>query len=207
MSVRPSTAPARASTKQTGRAATSKSKAMRASAPGSSSDRHAQDSFEPARWRVIASLLLAMIGVGISSYLTAAHFIGTSALACPATSTFNCEAVTTSPESHILGIPVAVLGLAFYVVMTAFNLPVAWYARDRRVHLARLFLSIAGMAFVLYLISAELLIIHAVCVWCTSVHFVTFLLLLLTVTTVPAMLGWNHPQEFANDTSSTPRRP
>jgi len=30
-------------------------------------------------------------------------------------STFNCEKVTTSPQSEVFGIPVAILGLFFFV--------------------------------------------------------------------------------------------
>jgi uncharacterized membrane protein len=149
----------------------------------------------PARWRTSLALLLSAAGLGLSAYLTAAHFLGSQALVCPATQTINCEVVTTSAQSHILGIPVAVLGLAFYLVVTAINLPVAWRAQDRRVHLARLALIAVGMAFALYLVAAELLIIDAICLWCTSVHVVTFALFVLTMATVPSMLGWTQRPE------------
>jgi uncharacterized membrane protein len=98
--------------------------------------------------------------------------------------------VTTSAQSHILGIPVAVLGLVFFVAMTAVDLPAAWRSVDRRLHLLRLAMSVVGMGFVLYLVAVELLVIRSICLWCTSVHALTFLLFVLMVTTVPAMLGW-----------------
>jgi uncharacterized membrane protein len=90
------------------------------------------------------------------------------------------------------------LGIATYltiahfghVAMTALNLPVAWRSTDRRVHIARLALLVLGMCFALYLVSAELLIIGAICLWCTGVHLVTFCLFVLVVQTVPRMLGW-----------------
>ena len=47
-----------------------------------------------------------------------------------------------------------------------------------------------GVLFALYLVSAELLIIGNICLWCTSVHVVTFLLFVLIIATVPPMLGW-----------------
>jgi len=142
------------------------------------------------RWRVATSLALSLAGLGVSVYLTIAHYSSAAILACPENSTFNCAQVTTSAQSVILGVPVAVLGLAFYVIMTVVNLPQAWRATDRRVHVARLVLSGAGVAFVIYLISAELLIIKAVCLWCSTVHLVTFLLFVLVANTVPSMLGW-----------------
>ena len=50
--------------------------------------------------------------------------------------------------------------------------------------------SVLGIGFVLYLLSAELLIIGAICIYCTGVHIVTFAQLVLVMATVPAMLGW-----------------
>lgn len=145
----------------------------------------------PARWRSVSALALSIAGLGVSTYLTIVHFAPSVPLACSASGIVNCERVTTSPQSYVFGVPVAVLGLAFYVAMTAINLPVAWHAADRRVHLVRLALGVAGICFVLYLVAAELLVIGNICLWCTSVHVLTFLLFVLLVTTVPSMLGWS----------------
>jgi uncharacterized membrane protein len=146
----------------------------------------------PARWKVVTALVLSLLGLGIASYLTYVHF-QPQALVCSDSGVINCQKVTTSAQSHFLGIPVAILGLGYYLVMVAFNLPAAWRATDRRVHMARLALSGLGMAFALYLVAAELVIIGSICIWCTGVHVVTFLLFVLIVTTVPAMLGWGAP--------------
>ncbi len=143
-----------------------------------------------AQWRRVTALVLSLAGLGVSVYLTVDHFAKIK-LVCAESGVVNCQKVTTSAESHFLGIPVAVLGLAFYVAMTALNLPAAWRAADRRVHLARLALALVGILFVLYLVAAELLIIGNICLWCTSVHVITFLLLVLLVSTVPPMLGWD----------------
>jgi len=147
----------------------------------------------PARWRIALSGVLSLVGLGASTYLTIVHFVGNQILACPAGKgggAINCEAVITSPQSYVIGIPVAVLGLAYYVVMLAFTSPWAWRSLDRRVHIARLALAVAGIGFVLYLVSAELLIIKTICIWCTAVHIITFAQLILVVSTVPTMLGW-----------------
>lgn len=142
----------------------------------------------PARWRPVAALVLSVLGLGVSAYLTVAHFSGAK-LICSSSGIVNCEQVTTSAQSYVLGIPVALLGLCFFVVMTAANVPALWRADDRRVHLARLALSVVGIGFVLYLVSAEFLIIGKICLWCTSVHVITFLLFVLMMTTVPRMVG------------------
>jgi uncharacterized membrane protein len=130
----------------------------------------------PARWLSLTTLVLAIAGLGVSVYLTIAHYNSSVSLACPATSTINCEKVTTSPESIIFGIPVAVYGLAFYVFLVAAMTPWAWRAKWPAVRWARLGSLVVGMVFVLYLIYTELFTLDAICLWCTSVHVITFIL-------------------------------
>src|SRR5665213_2052470 len=92
--------------------------------------------------RNVALLLCSFAGLGVSIYLTLAHYSKAVTLVCSNTGAINCEKVTTSPQSMIFGIPVAVLGLFFFVPMIALSLPRAWRSADRRIHLARLALSI-----------------------------------------------------------------
>ena len=152
------------------------------------------------RWQPIASLLLSLYGLGASIYLTITHF-EPAALACVSNSTFNCEKVTQSPQSEILGIPVAMLGLAFFVPMIALCLPVAWRAAQRWVHLARLVLAITGVGMVIYLISAELFVIKSICLWCSSVHIATLFLFIIIATASPIVLapGYGEPDAVPAD--------
>jgi len=117
----------------------------------------------------------------VSIYLTITHYSTSVSLACPNTGAINCEKVTTSPESIVFGIPVAVLGLAFFVFMVAVNNPLAWRSPLRVLHLARVLSVIVGIGFVIYLIYVELFKVSAICLWCTSVHVITFALFLLIV--------------------------
>lgn len=111
------------------------------------------------------------MGLGVSIYLTIAHFNSKVALVCPENSTINCEKVTTSPESYFLHIPVAVLGLLFFVVFVLVNSPFGW--RLRSLELPRFALSLLGVGFVLWLVYSEIVRIGAICLWCTSVHVIT----------------------------------
>lgn len=142
------------------------------------------------RWAVIASFVLSLLGLGISAYLTYTHF-QPQALLCTDNGVVNCAAVTTSPQSHFLGVPVAILGLGQYAVMTALCTPWAWRSRLYALHVVRLALGVVAMGFVLWLLSAELLIIDHICLWCTGVHIVTFALLLVLTRVGPAQLGWS----------------
>ncbi len=140
------------------------------------------------RWQPIATLLLSIAGLGVATYLTVTHF-DKVALVCSDTGTINCEKVTTSPQSEILGIPVAILGLAFFVPMILLCLPAAWRSANRWIHVARLALSVTGVGMILYLIIAEFFIIKAICLWCSSVHIITFVLFVIIVTASPIVLA------------------
>jgi uncharacterized membrane protein len=145
------------------------------------------DSMAP-RWIVPSTLLASLAGLGVSVYLTIAHYTATVTLACPENSTVNCEKVTTSPESVVFGIPVAVLGLAYFAAMLVLNSPAAWRSTGRAagrtswiklIRRIRLLSAVAGAGFVCWLVYAELFKVDAVCLWCTSVHVIEFVLFAL----------------------------
>jgi len=156
------------------------------------------ESFEPAGhgpplWLQVTSTVLALLGLAISAYETYAHYNGSHLAGCPsgAGGTFNCTAVITSSQSMVFNVlPVAVLGLAFYVFAVVIFSPWAWRFRgaaigslritSRGVDIVRLGSVIIGMGFVMYLIYAEFQI-GSVCEYCSGVHLVTFLLFCITV--------------------------
>ena len=135
----------------------------------------------PALWLQLATFVLALAGLGVSIYLTIAHFTESALAGCSESGLVNCTKVTTSAQSYVFGIPVAVLGLAFFVFAVAIMSPWAWQAARREIHLARIASLVVGIGFVLYLIYAELFIIGSICLYCTSVHAITFVLFVLTM--------------------------
>lgn len=122
------------------------------------------------RWAGPTSLVLAVLGVGVSAYLTVEHYSSSTSLACPETGAINCVKVTTSSYATLLGVPVAVLGLLFFVAMAVLCLPQAWRSDRPAVHRARLVGAVGGALFVLYLVWVELFRVEAICLWCTAVH-------------------------------------
>jgi uncharacterized membrane protein len=142
-------------------------------------------------WLEITTFVLAIIGLGISAYETYAHYNGSHLLGCAggAHATFNCTAVITSSQSMVFGvIPVAILGLAFYVVAVPLFSPWGWRWKgasrlgltQHTIGWLRLGSAIVGMGFVMYLIYAEVYQIGDICEYCTGVHIVTFLLFCMT---------------------------
>jgi uncharacterized membrane protein len=140
-------------------------------------------------WLWISTLVLSLGGLGVSIYLTIAHYDTAVTLACSDKGLVNCAKVTTSPESLVFGIPVAVLGLAFFVFMVAICTPWAWRARLPVIRWARLASVIVGIGFVLYLVYSEIVTLGNICLWCTSVHVITFALFVLTVFSATAGYG------------------
>lgn len=145
----------------------------------------------PVRWWWgWVALVLSLAGFGDSLYLTVDHFTGALPI-CSASGIVDCAKVTTSAQSEVFGVlPVALLGLIFFTGMAAVNVPPLW-RRGGRLGLslawARLAMVVIGIGMVFYLLYSELFTIKAICLWCTGVHIVTFLLFVLVVATFPTM--------------------
>lgn len=138
----------------------------------------------------LSAFALSLVGVGLSTYMTIAHFTEAAILACAGGGELSCTAVTTSSQSEVVGVPVAVMGLAYFLALSVLTAPPLWKRGGRMVALIRTGLSIAGVAFVLWLVAAEVLIIGHVCLWCTGVHLVTLTILLALTRSTPERLGF-----------------
>ena len=132
------------------------------------------------RWRT-ASALLGVAGLCISGYLSLVHLASAGVpLVCSTTDLVNCEQVTTSPQSLVGPIPVAYLGFGWFLVVLGLILG-ARGGPSGLVTRLQLIWSGLGVAFVLYLVYAELYVIGAICLWCTAVHGLVLALFLLAV--------------------------
>jgi len=132
-------------------------------------------------WPAMVGTVLSVAGLGVASYLTYEHYSGSKSLACPAEGGIvNCLKVTTSVYSKIAGLPVADLGLLFFVVMLVLQLPWAWASSSTLLRWGRLAWSVVGVGTACYLVYAELFKLDAICLWCTSVHVISLLLFVTT---------------------------
>ena len=104
--------------------------------------------------RTTAIAGLALLGLAISAYLTWVHYAGIEPVC---TGISDCERVQGSEYAELVGIPVALLGVAGYAAL----LGSLWV----RVELTAL-LSYFALAFSAYLTWAELFRIDAICQWC-----------------------------------------
>jgi uncharacterized membrane protein len=130
---------------------------------------------------------MAVVGIAIAGYLTAVHYAKVP-LACPTTGVINCQAVTSSAYSVVPGtsIPITVPGILWFAAsgaLAAIALVRIWQGRPElaNLRLAQLLWGVAGLVFVLYLVYAEIVVLHKLCEWCTVVHLLTLGTLLVAV--------------------------
>lgn len=156
-----------------------------------SRDARARDRDLPRFWPWVpwVTTSLATVGLGVAAYLTIAHYTSPHVLACPDTGIINCLKVTTSPESSLFGVPVAVIGLCYFGAVLGLCLPRSWSSTSRLVLVARQVLVSCGMLFVLYLVGTELIVLKAICAWCTAVHVVEFLLFVVVTAATTSTTG------------------
>jgi uncharacterized membrane protein len=110
---------------------------------------------------------LAVLGLAISVYLTWVHYAGIKPVC---TGISDCERVQTSEYADLVGIPVAVLGIAGYAAILA--------SLRTRVDVTAL-LAYLAVAFSAYLTWAELFKIDAICQWCVASAIITLVIAVL----------------------------
>jgi uncharacterized membrane protein len=122
--------------------------------------------------------LLALVGACIAVYLTLYKFGIIGTLSC---SIGSCEQVNTSKWSRLLGAPVALWGVGYYLTVLAVAIAGTQpaLADSRRIGTALLALSTAGVVFSIYLTALELFVIHAICMWCVISAVIATLIFLL----------------------------
>lgn len=122
----------------------------------------------PRAARVAVPVLVAC-GMVVAAYLSYVEASGVAAVCGPVG---DCNAVQHSPFARILGVPVAVLGLAGYGAIMA-----AWLLGRR---LAAFVLAVIGTLASAVLTFLEPFVIGAVCLWClASAGLMTALMMLL----------------------------
>ena len=131
-------------------------------------------------WLPFTTLVLCILGLVDSAYQAYADYTSTGLLACSGKADA-CSLVQNGPGAWVLGIRVAVFGVAFYAFMVAICSPRGWRSKLPAIHRLRLTSVVAGILFVLYLIYTEVVRDGRICPYCTSVHVITFLLFALIV--------------------------
>jgi uncharacterized membrane protein len=122
------------------------------------------------------AVLAALLGLGISGYLTYVHYAGIEPI-CAASG--GCEKVQSSSYADVAGVPVALLGLIGYAaILVAVLLP------GEPARMAASSMALVGLGFSLYLTYLEVFEIDATCQWCVGSAVVMTVLAVLTAARV-----------------------
>jgi uncharacterized membrane protein len=118
-------------------------------------------------WRRQVVVLLALVGLLVATYLWLYKIGVVGELQC---GTGSCETVQASRYADLLGIPVALYGVAGYGVLFAVGLAALDPRRAMDPRLTRLLAALAttGFLFTVYLTAVELFVLHAICRWCVA---------------------------------------
>ena len=123
-------------------------------------------------------IVLALIGFVTSLYLIYNHYAppGEGAF-CDFGEKVNCSLVNTSIYSELFSVPVALFGAIWLVIVILLSWKIM--EGNEKLITGLLAWSLVGIAFVVYMIIAEI-ILGAICPFCTLVHIITLITLLLS---------------------------
>jgi uncharacterized membrane protein len=123
---------------------------------------------------------LATFGIGVATYIAIADS-GGGAPVCVAGG-HGCQTVAESSYSHVLGVNIAVFGIAGYALLLACAL-----LRGDAARMGGFLIALGGFGYSLYLTQLEVFKIEAICQWCVAS---AVLMTLLFATNATRMLGY-----------------
>jgi vitamin-K-epoxide reductase (warfarin-sensitive) len=127
--------------------------------------------------------LLAVMGIAVSTLALREHY-RTDTSPCSINEKWDCGIVNHSPYAVLWGVPVAVIGMAGYLLLGILAF--------RNKYLALLPLSLAALAFSLYLAHVEAHILGVWCIYCAASLATISLFSLLVLGTI-VQRRWAHP--------------
>jgi len=114
-----------------------------------------------------------LIAVGLSAFLLYLHFKPEETDFCNLAAKLNCDVVNKSIYSEIFGVPVALLGLIAYIIITAFAIRGLYKDQRKLLPYMTAFVS-AGFLFALYLTGVETFILKTYCIFCVFQQIIIF---------------------------------
>ena len=125
------------------------------------------------RWPA-AMALLSILGVADSGYLLLMRGRSIALSAGRQGSAFclasGCDAVNQGGYAEIAGVPLAVLGLAAYLLLLVLSVLASW-RNGRSTVLGIVMLSGVGVSVSAYLVYLQVAVIKAICAWCVVSAF------------------------------------
>ncbi|MEK6937215.1 MAG: vitamin K epoxide reductase family protein [Nanoarchaeota archaeon] len=121
-------------------------------------------------------ILVCILGILTTSYLTYLKFSSDPSTVCDINRQISCSAVNNSLYSTLFNIPLAVLGLLYFLLMLCL---VIKSDKNREYFKIILFLSVPVLIYSLYLTYVEIAVLKTICLFC---EFSKILMLLIIIT-------------------------
>ncbi len=124
--------------------------------------------------------IFSLLGLGVATFLFYEYSLN-GPIFCPTGK--GCDIVRASPYSNFFGIPIPLLGMAYYLTMAILSVVHSHQLPHWLVRKLQFWASAAAVLFGVYLTYLEAFIIGAYCFWCVSsfiISVVIFLALLLS---------------------------
>jgi len=126
-------------------------------------------------------------GVIISIYLTAVHYAHVP-LVCTSSGVVNCERVLSSGYSSVAGVPVSAGGIVWFAAVAVMGvLALALFPEPVWLQPAQVLWSFMGLLTVFYLVGVEVLALGVICAWCTGLHALIVLTLVVSILRTPRL--------------------
>jgi|SRR5271167_1542794 len=130
------------------------------------------------RWVLI---VLSVVGVVASSLALREHY-RTDASPCSINERWDCGIVNHSPHAMLFGVPVAVIGIAGYLLLGVLAF--------RKAYRAMLVAALGGLGFALYLAHIESAVLGVWCIYCViSLGVISLLSVLALGAVIAGLMG------------------
>src|SRR3989344_1146827 len=125
-------------------------------------------------WLIFTFLVVSFLGFLDATYLTAQHYTGAIP---PCVLTTGCETVLTSEHSVIFGIPTALLGSVYYILL--FLLAILSLDVKREIIRLAAFLTPIGFLASSWFVYLQLFVIKEICSYCIVSATISTILIIL----------------------------
>ncbi len=131
--------------------------------------------------------VLALAGLSDSIYLSYTALTNT-ALSCSITGLDGCNIVAKSVYSHFLGVPLGLYGVIFYLLILA-TIVMLYSVPSILVRQALILFTMVGFLMSIGFMALQVLVIHAVCVYCAASFIIALGLWILSLRVPKSLLA------------------
>lgn len=124
---------------------------------------------------ILALMLVAVLGIATSAYLAYHHYFGSRF--CNINEFISCDKVSSSEYSVILGMPLAVLGILYFLSVLIMSVISRRYVK---ILLYVFYLTLPILVYSIFLTFIEFYVINALCIFCEFTKVLMIAIMLIT---------------------------